>query len=150
MKHDELAVQLFCDGCNCSQAVFAAFCDVTGFDKKTALRLSSSFGAGMGKMRETCGAVTGMFMVLGMVYGFDEKCTDEEKAALYTRVQALAASFREQHGSLVCRLLLEGLNKDTTPIPETRSEQYYKVRPCARFVASAAQLLDHYLETHPN
>lgn len=147
MKHDELAASLFCNGCNCAQAVFAAFCDVTGIEQKTALRLASSFGAGMGRMRDTCGAVTGMFLVLGAVYGFDDKFTTEEKGAHYARIQELAAGFREKHGTLLCRELMANLNKDTSPMPEERTEEYYRTRPCARFVVTAARLLDEYLET---
>lgn len=149
MKHDELAAELFCGGCNCAQAVFGAFCDVTGMEKETALRLASSFGAGMGRMRETCGAVTGMFMVLGMVYGGDEKSSQEEKGTHYARVQKLAAAFREKHGAIKCSELLAGLNKDTSPMPEARTEAYFKARPCVRFVVTAAKLLDDYLEQHP-
>lgn len=149
MKHDELAAELFCSGCNCAQAVFGAFCDVTGMEKETALRLASSFGAGMGRMRETCGAVTGMFMVLGMVYGGDEKSSQEEKGAHYARVQELAAAFRERHGTIKCSELLEGLITDTSPMPEARAESYYKARPCVRFVVTAAKLLDDYLAQHP-
>ena len=146
MKHDELAASLFCGGCNCAQAVFAAFCDVTEIEQKTALRLASSFGAGMGRMRDTCGAVTGMFLVLGAVYGFDDACTTEEKGAHYARVQELAAGFRETHGTLLCRELMANLNKDTSPMPEERTAEYYRTRPCARFVVTAARLLDEYLE----
>lgn len=149
MKHEELAAELFCSGCNCAQAVFGAFCDVTGMEKETALHLASSFGAGMGRMRETCGAVTGMFMVLGLVYGGDEKSSQEEKGAHYARVQELAAAFREQHSTIKCSELLAGLNTDTTPMPEARTEAYYKARPCVRFVVTAAKLLDEYLEAHP-
>lgn len=149
MQHKELAAELFCSGCNCAQAVFAAFCDVTGMDRDTALRLSSSFGAGMGRMRETCGAVTGMFMVLGLLYGFDDKVNQEEKGLHYANVQALAAAFREAHGTLLCRELLAEIGKDTTPMPDARTAEYYKARPCVRFVMSAAQLLDDYLEKHP-
>lgn len=149
MKHDELAAELFCSGCNCAQAVFAAFCDVTGLEKGTALRLASSFGGGMGRMRETCGAVTGMFMVLGMIYGGDEKSSQEEKGAHYARVQELAAAFREAYGTIKCSELLQGLNKDTSPMPEARTPEYYKARPCVRFVITAAKLLDDYLEKNP-
>lgn len=149
MKHDEIAAQLFCSGCNCSQAVFAAFCDVTGMEQETALRLASSFGAGMGRMRETCGAVSGAFMVLGLLYGFDAEADTHEKGEHYARVQEFAAAFKSQHETLLCRELMAGLNKDTAPQPEPRTEQYYKTRPCVRFVITAAQLLDAYLEQHP-
>ena len=149
MKHDQLAAKLFSEGCSCSQAVLAAFGDVTGLDQTTALHLASSFGGGMGRLRETCGAVTGAFMVLGLLYGFDNSSEPGKKGEHYARIQDFAAAFREQHETMLCRELLAGLNKDTSPIPEPRTEQYYKTRPCVRFVITAAQLLDEYLQSHP-
>lgn len=149
MKHDELAAELFCSGCNCSQAVFAAFCDVTGYERETALKLASSFGAGMGRMRETCGAVTGMFMVLGAVYGFDDAAADSDKGTHYARIQSFAAAFRAKHETLVCRELMAGLKTTTDPMPDARTAEYYQKRPCVRFVITAAQLLDAYLEANP-
>ena len=70
--HSDLARKLFKKGYNCSQSVFAAFCDETGLDMETALKIASSFGGGMGRLREVCGAVTGMFMVVGMKYGYTD------------------------------------------------------------------------------
>ena len=78
-KREELARQAFKEGYNCSQAMVAAFSDLMGMDKKTALRLASSFGGGMGRMREVCGAVTGMFMVVGILYGYDDSKDYEGK-----------------------------------------------------------------------
>lgn len=147
--HEAEASALFCQGCNCAQAVFTAFCDVTGMDRQNALRLSSSFGAGMGRLRQTCGAVSAMCMVAGMLYGFGEHCDTAEKARHYARIQALAGAFQEQFGTLSCQELLK--NVATTPgvAPEARTEQYYKARPCVRFVAAAARILDDYLAENP-
>ena len=103
--HEAEASALFCQGCNCAQAVFTAFCDVTGMDRQTALRLSSSFGAGMGRLRQTCGAVSAMCMVAGMLYGFGEHCDTAEKARHYARIQALAGAFQEQFGLTVSGLV---------------------------------------------
>lgn len=146
MTHREKAKELFCKGYNCSQAVFAAFCDVTKMDEATALRLSSSFGAGMGRLREVCGACSAIFMVAGMLYGNDEASPDKKKEH-YARVQALAARFRDAHGTIICRELLSSLaaGRDTSPTPEERNEEYYKVRPCMRFVISASDILDEYI-----
>ncbi|MBR4626539.1 MAG: C_GCAxxG_C_C family protein [Ruminococcus sp.] len=148
MKYDhaDKACELFAGGLNCAQAVFTAFSDVTGIDEETSKRLSSSFGGGMGRMREVCGTCSGMFMVLGLLFGADTERDDKLKAAHYRRVQELAGQFREVHGTIVCRDLLKNLSVSSTPTPEKRTEQYYKVRPCVRFVRTAAELLDKYLE----
>ena len=103
MNHEEKAQALFLEGCNCAQAVFAAFCDVTGFSRQEAMRLASSFGGGVGRMREICGALSGAFLAMGWLYGYEEPGDDGEKAAHYARVQELAAAFRERHGAIQCR-----------------------------------------------
>ena len=146
MDHSTYAAQLFVGGYNCAQAVAVAFGDVTGMDAKTAARLVSSFGGGMGRMREVCGAVSGMLFVAGTLYGYDTP-DDEKKKAHYARVQELAGKFREQVGSIVCRELLQNPPSDPNPTP--RTEEFYKVRPCARFVVLAAQILDEYIAEHP-
>ncbi len=142
MTHREKAIGYFCAGYNCAQAVFAAFCDVTGYSEKEAFMLASSFGGGMGRMRETCGAVSAMFMIAGIVRGYDDISTDAPKKAHYELVQALAAEFRKEHGTITCRELLAGLKPDSNPTPSARTEEYYKVRPCVRFVATAADIVD--------
>ena len=147
--HTELACQNFADGMNCAQAVFAAFTDVTGFDKETAMRLSSSFGGGMGRMREVCGTCSAMFMIAGLLYGLGEGFTDGEKAEHYRRIQYLAEQFKQKHETIVCRDLLKGLAVTSAPEPERRTEQYYKVRPCIRFVRTAAEILDKYIAENP-
>ena len=105
-SHTGAAGQLFVQGYNCSQAVFAAFCDETGLDMDTALRFSSSFGGGMGQLREVCGAVTGMFMVAGVKYGYTDPKDVSAKAEHYRLIQSLAARFKEKNGSYICRELL--------------------------------------------
>ncbi|MBQ9808176.1 MAG: C_GCAxxG_C_C family protein [Ruminococcus sp.] len=148
MKYDhaEKAYELFAGGMNCAQSVFGAFSDVTGMDTELALKLSSSFGGGMGRMREVCGACSAMFMIAGILYGPGSDMDHEKKAEHYRRIQDLAGRFREQHGTIICRELLKGLNVTSTPEPERRTERYYKVRPCIRFVESAARILDEYLK----
>ncbi|SFD11717.1 C-GCAxxG-C-C family protein [Ruminococcus albus] len=147
--HTEKAVSLFTQGCNCAQAVFAAFSDVTGMDEELAKRLSSSFGGGMGRMREVCGTCSAMFMVAGILYGEGTELDDKLKSEHYKRIQYLADEFRKEHDTILCRDLLKGLAVTSTPTPEKRTEQYYKVRPCAKFVKTAAEILDRYLEENP-
>ncbi len=141
-RHADRAVELFLSDYNCAQAVFGAFCDVTGMEFETAMKLSSSFGGGMGRMREVCGAVSAMFMVAGILYGYGDTGEDGTKAEHYKRIQALAEEFKAEHGTIICRELIESLQKDTNPTPEARTEQYYKERPCAAFVRSAAEIMD--------
>lgn len=147
MDHGTKAAELFLSGYNCAQSVAVAFCDVTGLEEKFAARMVSSFGGGMGRIREVCGAVSGMFFVLGLLYGYDTPGDDVSKKRLYTDVQALAAKFREQCGSIVCREILK--NPPTDPNPSPRTAEYYKVRPCARMVLVAGQLMDEFIAEHP-
>lgn len=147
MEHATKAAELFLSGYNCAQAVAVAFCDVTGLDEKFAARHASAFGGGMGRLREVCGAVSGMFMVLGHLYGYDDPNADVEKKVLYQQVQELAAQFKAQMGSIICRELLD--NPPSDPIPSPRTMKYYTERPCAGFVALAAELMDAFIAQHP-
>lgn len=147
--HVKAAEELFVGGYNCAQAVLGAFCDVTGLDRELALRMSSSFGGGMGRMREVCGTCSAMFMVAGILYGTGSELDDKDKGEHYKRIQELADMFKAEHETIICRELLKGLAVTKTPEPEKRTEQYYKVRPCVRFVRTAAEILDRYIEEHP-
>ena len=147
MDHSTLAGDLFLGGYNCSQSVAVAFCDVTGLDKDFAARMASSFGGGMGRQREVCGAVSGMLMVLGLLYGYDTPGDDDSKKKQYQDIQALCAAFREEVGSIVCREILKNPPSDPTPSP--RTAEYYAKRPCARMVMTAARLMDEYIAAHP-
>ena len=148
MDHRYLAADLFSNGSNCAQAVLLAFEDVTGLDSRTAATLSSSFGGGMGRLREVCGAVSGMLMVAGILYGYDDPGEkDATKKAHYALVQELCAKFKEEAGSIICREILE--NPPSDPNPSPRTEEYYKTRPCARLVILAAKILDDYIAEHP-
>lgn len=147
MLHSDKAVELFVKGYNCSQAVLAAFCDEIGLDEKTALKLASSFGAGMGKMREVCGACSAMFMVAGLLDGYDSFDDIAAKTEHYALVQSLAEKFKERNGgTIICRELLKNIKTNTKPEPDKRTAEYYKNRPCAAFVKDAAEILDEYLE----
>ncbi len=148
MDHSIKAGELFLAGSNCSQAVVLAFQDVIGLDAAAAARLSSPFGGGMGRMREVCGAVSGMLMVLGLLYGYEDPGEkDIRKKQLYQEVQALAGQFREETGSIICREILKNPSADPNPTP--RTAEFYKVRPCARMVMTAARLLDGFIAAHP-
>lgn len=145
MTHSQLAKKNFESGCNCAQAVLLAFSDLTGLDEGTAMKLSASFGGGMGKLREVCGAVSGAFMAAGMIYADDHIPTQEAKAAHYEKIRNLATRFKEENGSYLCRELLDGVPVSKDAAPEERTEQYYKKRPCGELCAIAAQLLDDLL-----
>ena len=117
MDHRELAAELFLSDCNCAQAVLEAFSDVTGLEKSFAAKLASSFGGGMGRMREVCGAVSGMLMVAGLLYGYDDPGeNDVNKKAHYQLVQNLAGQFREKIGSIICREILDNPPSDPAPV----------------------------------
>ena len=143
--HGRIAEELFREGYNCAQAVLIAFSDVTGLDRGTAARLSSSFGGGLGRMREVCGAVSGAAMVLGMVKGCADPTDTEAKKAHYRRIQDFARRFKELNGSIVCRELLAGVSVTSGGEPEARTSEYYKKRPCPQLVRQAAQILEEML-----
>lgn len=143
-KYADKACQMFAEGVNCAQAVFAAFADKLQLDEPTALKLSSSFGGGMGKLREVCGAVSGMFMVAGALYGYDYN-DDARKQAHYELIQELAARFKAKHGTIICRELLELDVKTDTPIPTKRTAAFYESRPCILFVETAAEILEELI-----
>ena len=147
MDHSTKAAELFLEGYNCAQAVAVAFCDVTGLDADFTAKFASSFGGGMGRLREVCGAVSGMFMVLGHLYGYDTPGDDATKKELYSRVQELAKQFEEKCGSIVCRDILK--NPPSDPNPSPRTAEYYAKRPCVKMVMTAAELLDEFIGEHP-
>lgn len=141
---EEKAVELFLAGCNCSQSLFAAFSDLYGFGEAEALKLSASFGGGMGRMREVCGAFSGMLMVAGMETCSGIKGDLESKKYNYEVVQELAEEFRKRNGgSIICRELL-GLKsqENSAPEPEARTGEYYKKRPCLKVIETAARILN--------
>lgn len=147
MNHATKAADLFMEGYNCAQAVAVAFSDLTGLDEKCVAKLTSAFGGGMGRLREVCGAVSGMFFVLGQLYGYDTPDDDPAKKQLYSQVQELAGKFREINGSIVCREILK--NPPTDPNPAPRTAEFYAVRPCVRMVMVAAELMDEFIAQHP-
>ena len=149
MTRKEQAIANFKTGYNCAQAVFLTFCDLTGFHEKTALRLAAPFGGGFGRQREVCGAVSGMCMVLGVLYGYEGATDTDAKATHYKAVQEICAEFRTRVGSIICRDLLSEDGQSTAHTPSLRTEAYYKKRPCAELVGEAADILEAYIKTHP-
>ena len=148
MTKGEIAKQYFLEGCNCSQAVLLAFCDDLGFDRQTAMLIASPFGGGMGRLREVCGTLSGAFMVLGLKRGCNDPKNTQDKSRLYSEVQELAARFKEDNVSIICRELL-GLRikgKDS-PAASQRTDEYYKSRPCPELCRYTADLLDEFLKS---
>lgn len=149
MTRDEMAVQNFMKGYNCTQAVVLAFSDLLPVEPDTLLKISSSFGGGMGRLREVCGAVSGMFIVAGALYGYGTPETGAVKAAHYAAIQELAHRFEEKTGSIVCRELLGLSVKHDPPTPAPRTPDFFKKRPCANMIRTAAAILDEYITAHP-
>ena len=145
MDHGEEARRLFLAGYNCAQAVFCAFRDETGMDLDAAARLSSSFGGGMGRLREVCGTVSGALLALGILRGYADPADPEAKKAHYRLVQEYARRFRERNESIVCRELLKNVPVTPGGVPEARTPEFYQRRPCLRLVGQAAEILDEML-----
>lgn len=141
MERVDRAEAFFRSGCSCAQSVLGAYCDLAGMDLKTAMRIAAPFGAGVGRMREICGAVSGMCMVLGLLYGPDDPTDAAQKGAHYALIQQAAERFAQKNGAIVCRTLL-GLDKGKdSPTPQKRDATYYQKRPCVQYVRDAAQIL---------
>ena len=141
----EKAKALFKSGYNCSQAVLGVFCEELGLDFDTAMKISCSFGGRMGRMREVCGTVSGMFMAVGLAMA-SAGDSPTEKGEHYKRVQELARRFKEKNGSIICRELLQGVETSSSPVPSERTETYYKKRPCVDLVGDAVEILEEYLK----
>ena len=136
----EKAKAYFLNGYNCSQSVFMAYADLFDLDVELASKLASSFGGGMGRLREVCGTCTGMFMVASMAIPADNKDADAKKAN-YALVQQVAEDFRKENGSIICRELLGLDHKKDEPTPSARTQEYYKKRPCGELVYLAAEII---------
>lgn len=145
MTRKEKAMQSFLDGYNCSQCMMLAFEDLLTIDIDTALKIASPFGGGMGRLREVCGSVSGMFMVLGFLKGYSTPGDYEGKKELYEHIQELARRYEEANGSIICRDLLGLSVQREEATPEQRTPDYYKKRPCAEKIGSATEILEYYL-----
>ena len=140
--YSEKAVDNFKSGYNCAQSVFLAFAEDFGFDKETALKLSSSFGGGLGRLREVCGAISSMFAIAGLKKGYTSPNDDETKAKHYELIQSLAEKFKSKYGTIICRELLELPEGADSPIPSQRTEEYYQTRPCEAYIHLAAEIIE--------
>ena len=150
MERGKKAEELFLSGCNCAQSVLCAFEDVTGMSHSDSMKISSSFGGGMGRLREVCGAVSGMTMVAGFLSPCPTADDPAAKKANYALVQRFAEAFREQNGAIVCRTLLGLDHAKDEPTPSPRTAEYYKKRPCAELVSDAARIVAQYLVENSN
>jgi len=147
MSRAERAKEYFLQGFACSQAVALAFSDVMGLDESVISKIMLPYGGGLGRLRLTCGAVSGMASVIGMVFAEAEN-SPENKKKTYAIVQELCGKFQAETGSLICGELLQGMK---VPVQvggeaEARTQEYYKKRSCAEMVALAAQILEDYLK----
>lgn len=143
------ALDNFMAGYNCSQSVVAAFADIYGLERDLALKLSASFGAGIGRMRLTCGAACGLFMLVGLETGVTDADDREGKARNYAEVQRMAQRFKDMKGSITCSELLKlRPGQNVNPMPDERTAEYYKKRPCIEMVRTAATLFCDFLEEH--
>lgn len=144
-NYSEKAVKNFRNGYNCAQSVLLTFAGKIGLKDDEALRLASSFGGGMGRLREVCGAVSAMFMIAGFLKGYTEPNNDIVKANHYKLIQDLATEFKSKHGTIICRELLGLDGTEFSPVPSARTEEYYKERPCEEFIKCVAMIVEEEL-----
>ena len=142
------AAEAFESGYNCAQAVAVSFADVLGMEEKAIARAISGFGGGFGRLREVCGAFSGLVFVFSALYGYDDPAADTEKMEHYKNIQNLAKEFSALGtGSIICRQILD--NPSSDPQPEARTPEYYALRPCARMCYNAAYILQKYMQENP-
>lgn len=141
----EEAVQTFESGFGCAQSVFATYADLFGMDRETALKLASPLGGGIGRMREVCGAVSGMALLAGLKDGNIDPADEEGRERIYLLVREMSDLFKEENGTIICRELLGIKTREQSAKPEKRTDEYYAGRPCSRLVASAAKIIEEML-----
>ena len=146
MTRKDLAINYFKEGYNCSQSVVLAFSDVLKDDVKTLCKIASPFGGGISRMRETCGAVSGMVLVLGNLIGYDTPEMGEKKHELYKKTQEILKIFENKYGSLTCRVLLNLTSKHDDPKPSLRDHSFFDKRPCPELIGGATEILETYLK----
>lgn len=149
-KQGDAAYAWFLQGYNCSQSVVAAFAPQLGLTEEMALRLSAGFGAGIGRMREVCGAFCGVVTVLSMVYA--DPTDPKDKSRMYALVQEAAEQYRSRNGgSIICRELLAkaGVAPAGGTAAEDRTADYYKKRPCPELCRICADLCAEFIAAHP-
>ena len=150
MDEIQRAGELFLEGYNCAQSVFTAFCHRFDMDEETAKRVSAGLGGGVGRMREVCGAVSGAAMVIGSLVAPVKGDDKESKAKNYELVREFSERFKERHGgTVICREMLKlSIPMEKTAMPENRTAEYYKNRPCLKAVEDAAEILKKIIEEY--
>ena len=141
----ECAVRYFKEGYNCAQSVIGPFHKDINMEFEEAMKLASSFGGGMGRLREVCGAMTASFMIIGIISGYTSPVDDNAKTEHYRLVQDFASKFKSKFGTIICRELLELPQGADGHVPESRTLSYYEKRPCDKFIGYAAEILENYL-----
>lgn len=141
----EMAAELFESGFNCAQSVFAAYADLFGMERETALKLSCPMGGGMGRMREVCGTVSAMSLLSGLKGGNTDPHNEDAKKEAYELVRKMAEAFKEEHHTIICRELLGISGMEMSAAPSERTQAYYASRPCTELVRSAARIVEQYL-----
>lgn len=141
----ELAAARFEEGYNCCQAVFATYADLFGMDFNTALMVSSPMGGGMGRMREICGAVSAMSLLVGLKEGNIDPKDKKAQGRTYETVRIMCDRFKEENGSILCKELLGIKKAEQSSTPSERTKEYYNTRPCTRMVISAARIVEEEL-----
>lgn len=139
------ATEYFITGYNCAQSVFAAYCDLFGITEEQGLLISEGLGAGVGRMREVCGAVSASAMLIGMKYGNTDASDITGKNNTYKKIREFADEFKSENSSVVCRELLKNTARNKGSMPDMRTEEYYKKRPCVKLVRDAVTILEKYL-----
>ena len=146
MTRRERAINNFKKGYNCSQAIVLAFDDVLTIDPNELIKIASPFGGGISRMREICGAASGMVLVLGNIIGYDTPEIGEKKHELYKNTQELLRIFENKYGSLTCRVFLNLTNNHDDPLPSKRDQNFFTKRPCLELIGGAAEILENFLK----
>ncbi len=141
------ARDFFTKGYNCAQSVALAYQDIVGLDAQTIAKLTASFGGGMSRLREVCGAVSGMAFVAGALVPVENPLDIGSKRENYALMQQFADKFRQENGSIVCRELLGLTRTKDEPTPSERTAEYYRKRPCVEYVATAARIIGEYISS---
>ena len=144
-SRQEQAVETFLGGCNCAQAVFSTYADLFGIDRQMAMNLTNSMGGGISRLREVCGTVSAMALLTGLAEGNVNPGDLKAREKVYQKTRDLTARFEAENGSLICRELLGILGREKSARPSERTPEYYKKRPCAKFVACAARIIEEEL-----
>ena len=150
-KRANRAKEMFLEGYNCCQAVVGAFADLYGFDPVTAMKFAEGFGGGLGRMRLTCGAVNAMAIVAGMKMSHGQPGDLKRRGEIYAVVRQMVEEFEADNGSIICAELLGlSLPKDNSPVPEERTPDYYKRRPCPDKIHQCGLIIEKYLLSDDN